>query len=329
MGNEGESIPVRTLAERVRALVPWLVCLATFGTGSFVLDGLERAIAVGAFSASCLGALVAMSQVRRAVLSMRSWMGDRESALSTFADDRAAAVARQFQWAVDELVRARAELRKVEAMRVHGEAQARSVLEKAREDDDELRAARETLGALDASELDVLRAKIEQIERAFQEEEHDRRVAERRARAAEQRVADLTRTLRLVATTVSAGGDGLAPDPARGAPLLLDWTLEYDGSGHSLRLRSTSDDVRPGKARILDATGRPLVESAGGRERHPADLLLRIPQSVSAAVESGDWSAFQLEVELDGVWHGAALVDRAQPVVDAELMQPRSLRVVS
>jgi hypothetical protein len=87
--------------------------------------------------------------------------------------------------------------------------------------------------------------------------------------------------------------------------------------------------VRPGKARILDATGRPLVESAGGRERHPADLLLRVPQSVSAAVESGDWSAFQLEVELDGVWHGAALVDRGQPVVDAEVMQPRSLRVVS
>jgi hypothetical protein len=329
MGNEGEPIPLRTLAERVRALLPWLVCLATFGTGAFVLDGLERAIAVGAFSASCFGALLAMSQVRRAVLSMRSWMGDRESALSTFADDRAAAVARQFQWAVEELVRARAELRKVEAMRVHAEAQARSVQENAREDDKELRAAREKLGALDATELDVLRAKIEQVERAFQEEEHDRRVAERRARAAEQRVADLTRTLRLVATTVSAGGDGLAPDAARGAALLLDWTLEYDGSGHSLRLRSTSADVRPGKARILDATGRPLVESAGGRERHPADLLLRIPQSVSAAVESGDWSAFQLEVELDGVWHGAALVDRAQPVVDAEVMQPRSLRVVS
>ena len=328
MGNEGESIPVRSLAERIRALVPWLVCLATFGIGAFVLDGLERAIAVGAFSASCFGALLAMSQVRRAVLSMRSWMGDRESALSTFADDRAAAVARQFQWAVEELVRARAELRKVDAMRVHAEAQARTVLEKAREDNEELRAAREKLGALDASELDVLRAKIEQIERAFQEEEHDRRVAERRARAAEQRVADLTRTLRLVASTVSAGGDGVASATPRSAPVVLDWTLEYDGSGHSLRLRSTSDDVRPGKVRILDATGRPVVESAGGRERHPADLLLRIPQSVSAAVESGDWSAFQLEVELDGVWQGAVLVNRAEPLVDAEVMQPRPFRVV-
>ena len=34
---------------------------------------------------------------------MRGWMGERESALSTFADDRAATVARQFQWAVEEL----------------------------------------------------------------------------------------------------------------------------------------------------------------------------------------------------------------------------------
>ena len=329
MGNEGESVPVRTFAVRVRVVAPWLVGLAAFGVGAIALDGFERALAVGAFSASCFGALLAMSQVRRAVVSMRSWMGDRENALSTFADDRAATVARQFQWAVDELVRARAELRKVDAMRAHAEAHARSVLEKARQDNEELRAAREKLGSLDASELDLLRAKIEQIEQAFQEEEHDRRVAERRARAAEQRVADLTRTLRLVATTVATGGDGAASTAARGAPLLLDWTLGYDASGHSLRLRSTVADERPSKARILDRTGRLVAESVGGRQRHPADLLVRIPQSVSVAVESGDWSAFGLEVELDGVWRGAALVDRAEPVIDDEVMQPRSLRVVS
>jgi hypothetical protein len=81
--------------------------------------------------------------------------------------------------------------------------------------------------------------------------------------------------------------------------------------------------------RIVDASGRPVVESAGGRQRHPGDLLLRIPESVSAAVESGDWSAFQLEVDLDGVWCGAVLVNRAEPLVDAEVMQPKPLRVVS
>jgi hypothetical protein len=329
MGNEGEAVPVRTLGERIRAVAPWLVCLATFGAGAIAFDGLERAIAVGAFAASCFGALLAMSQVQRAVLSMRSWMGDRESALSTFADDRAAAVARQFQWAVEELVRARADLRKVEAMRVHAEGHARTILERARQDNEELRAAREKLGSLDARELDVLRTKIEQIEHAFREEEHDRRVAERRARAAEQSVADLTRTLRLVATTVSAGGDVLASHAARSAPLSLEWTLEYDGSGHSLRLRSTLADVRPSKARILDASGRPVTETEGPRQRHPAELLLRIPLSVSAAVETADWSAFQLEVEVDDAWRGAVLVDRAEPVVDAEVMQPRSLRVVS
>src|SRR5438105_2892179 len=194
MGNEGDSLPAGTPGQRVRALVPWFVCLTILGVAAGALDGLERAIAVGAFSASCFGALLAMSQVDRAVLRMRRWMGDRENALSTFADDRAAAVARQFQWAVEELVRARAELRKVEAMRIQAEARAKAVAETARQDSDELRAARDKLGAMDASELDVLRAKIEQIEHAFQEEEHDRRIAERRARAAEQRVADLTRT---------------------------------------------------------------------------------------------------------------------------------------
>jgi len=329
MGNEGEPVPGRALDERVRALVPWLVCLATFGGGAIVLDGIERAIAVGAFSALCLGALLAMSQVRRAILSMRKWMGDRENALSTFADDRAATVARQFQWAVEELVRARADLRKVEGMRVEAEARARAAAEKARQDDEDLRAARERLGAMDASELDLLRSKIEQIERGFQEEEHDRRIAERRARAAEQRVADLTRTLRLVATTVSSSGEGLGSAAARSAPLTLDWTLEYDGSEHSLRLRATTADVRPRKARILDAVGRPVAESTGTRERRPAEVLLCVPQSVAAAVESGDWSAFQLEVEVDDVWRPGLLVDRAQPVIDIEVMRPRAFRVVS
>jgi hypothetical protein len=286
-------------------------------------------MAVGAFSASCIGALLAISQVRRAVSSLRSWMGARESALSSFADDRAATVARQFQWAVEELVRARAEFRRVDGMRVDAEERAKSIAESARQNGEDLRVLRERLAAMDPSGLEVLRAKIERIEQAFQDEERDRRSAERRAHAAEKRVADLTRTLRLVATTVAPAGDGIASRATPVEPIALDWTLEYDGSGHTLRVRSTSPDVRPNRVRIVDATGRLVVESTGIRQRHPAELTIRIPQSVAAAVESGNWSAFQLEVEVDDVWDSAVLVDRAEPVVDAEVMQPRSLRIVS
>jgi hypothetical protein len=260
---------------------------------------------------------------------MRSWTGEREGTLSTFADDRAAAVPRQFQWAVEELVRARAELRKVDVIRVGAEERAKSVADRARQKGEELRVAREKLGALDASQLDVLRAKIEHIEQAFQQEESDRRTAERRARAAEQRVADLMRTLRLVATTVSAGDEARPPRVTATTPLALDWTLEYNGSGHSLRLRSTSANVRPTHARILDATGRLVVESGAAGQRGTGDVMLRVPQSVAGAVETGDWSSFQLKVDVDEVWLGAALVVRTEAVVDTEVMQPRTLRVVS
>ena len=310
-------------------MAPWFVSLAVFGAGALTLDGVERAIAIGAFSASCLGALLAVSQLRRSVSLMRGWMGERESALSTFADDRAAAVARQFQWAVEELVSVRAELRKVEGMRVDAEHRATTAAAEARRDAEDLRVARENLEALDPSELELLREKLQHAEQAFQDEERDRRNTERRARAAEQRVADLTRTLRLVANTVSSGGDGISAREVPTGPLVLDWTLEYDGTAHSLRLRSTSPETRPSKARILDATGRPVAESASPRQRRPTQVVLRIPQSVAAAVESGDWSAFRLEVEVDEVWHGAVLVDRAQPVVDTDVMQPRAFRVVS
>jgi len=298
------------------------------GAGTITLDGVERAVAVGAFSASCLGALLAVSQLRRALSSMRRWMGERESALSTFADDRAAAVARQFQWAVEELVTVRAELRKVEGLRVEADGRAASAAAEARRDAEDLRIARANLGALDASELDLLREKLRRVEQAFQEEERDRRNTERRARAAEQRVADLTRTLRLVANTVSSGGEGLASRAIPSAPLTLDWTLEYDGTAHSLRLRSASVDTRPSKARILDATGRPVAVSVRARQRRPTQVVLRIPQSVAAAVESGDWSAFRLEVEVDDVWQGAVLADRAQPV-DAAPARQAAFRVVS
>jgi hypothetical protein len=310
-------------------MVPWLMSLGVFGAGAIVLNGVERALAVGAFAAACFGALLAVAQLGRALSSMRGWMGERESALSTFADDRAAAVARQFQCAVEELVSVRADLRKVEGMRVEAEERVASAVKEARRDAEDLRVARKNLEALDPSELELLREKLQQVEQAFQDEESDRRNIERRARAAEQRVADLTRTLRLVANTVSSGGEAIASRPTPTGPLTLDWTLEYDGSGHSLRLRSTSPDTRPSKARILDATGRPVAESANARQRRPAQVVLRIPQSVAAAVESGDWSAFRLEVEVDDVWHGAVLVDRGQPVIDTDVMQPRAFRVVS
>jgi hypothetical protein len=310
-------------------MVPWLICLAVFGAGAVTLDGVERAMAVGAFAASCIGALLAVSQLRRAVSAMRRWMGDRESALGTFADDRAAAVARQFQWAVEELVSVRAELRRVEGLRVQAEERSASALDEARRGSEDLRIAAEKLAAMDPSELDLLRSKLEDLEQTVRDEERDRRSAERRARTAEQKVTDLTRTLRLVANTVSSGGESLAPRASAIRPLTLDWTLEYDGSVHSLRVRSTSPDARPSKARILDATGRPVAESVTARQRRPAQVVLRIPQSVAAAVESGDWSAFRIEVEVDDVWHGAVLVDRAQPVVDSEVMQPRAFRVVS
>ena len=211
-------------------------------------------------------------------------------------------------------------------MRVQAEERAKNFARQVREDSDELRAAREKLAAMDASGLQILRTKIGQLGQAFQDEERDRRTAERRAREAEQRVADLTRTLRLVAATVSPAGDGVASRATPAEVISLDWTLEYDGTGHALRLRS---DLRPSKVRIVDATGRLVVESADTQQRHPPQLMIRIPQSVAAAVESENWSAFQVEVEVDDVWNGAALVDRAQPVIDAEVIQPRSLRIVS
>jgi hypothetical protein len=74
---------------------------------------------------------------------------------------------------------------------------------------------------------------------------------------------------------------------------------------------------------------RPVAESPTSRRRRPAQIALRIPQSVAAAVESGEWSAFRVEMEVDEIWHGAVLVDRAQPVVELRSPRQAAFRVVS
>jgi hypothetical protein len=162
--------------------------------------------------------------------------------------------------------------------------------------------------------VDLLRQRLEEAETALARQDQERRGAEKRARVAEQRAAELTRTLRLLASTV--GGDSGAGHATAAGPITLDWTLEYDGSSHSLRLRSVVPGLRPKAARILDAAGRPIAETSAARQRRPSQLVVRVPQSVAAAVESGDWSAFRLEVLIDELWRGAELVDRSERVGD-------------
>jgi hypothetical protein len=299
MGGDKELIWRRGPAERVRAIVPWLIAMGISAVLMFATDGVERAAAAGAFVATIAGVLVALTQSRAMISSMRRWLAQHETTLDTFADDRAAAVARQFQWAVEELVNVRAELRRTDALRVEAEQLATRVTEAANRDLDALRAARE---------------RLTQAASALRDEE-------RRRRSAEQRVEELTQTLELFASRVEMPVTEMSA-------LALDWTLEYDGTTHSLRLRSTRADLRPGAARILDASGRLVAESPAARQVQPAQLVMVIPQSVAAAVESGDWTAFALEVVIDGAWRSAVLVHRGMSETE-DRPQRAAFRIVS
>ena len=155
-------------------VIPWLLSLAIAGAGALSLDGIERAIAVGGFTAAAVGALLALTQLRRVVASLRTWMVGRENDLSTFADDRAAAVARQFAWAVNELVAARAELRRTDALRVKAEEIAASTAAEARRDAEELRIVRAKLAEVEADGLGARREQLEQAEAAVKHEERER-----------------------------------------------------------------------------------------------------------------------------------------------------------
>jgi hypothetical protein len=308
-------------------MVPWLAGIAIAGVMIVALDGVERAAGVGALIATIAGAFIAVTQSRIMVRSMRTWLRDRESTLSTFADDRAAAVARQFQWAVDELVNVRAELRRTDGLRVEAEQLATRLTEEAGGHAEELRIARERLAELDGSTIEALHQQLDRTRESLQDKERERNSAERRARLAEQRAAEVSRTLRVVLSTVGQQEPPVLVDEA--TPTLLEWTLEYDGSSHALRLRSAQRDLRPDRARIVDATGRTLAESPSTMLPHTGPIVMRIPHSVAAAVESGDWSAFQLEAEIDGAWRLAALVERGMAETEDRPQRVTALRIVS
>jgi hypothetical protein len=340
----------RSSAGRLLTLFPWLSILVVAAVSSYFLEAPERYFALGIAAGALAGAAFAWSHLRRTVRSLRRWMDKRESDLNTWADDRAAAVCRQFAWAVDELVAMRAELRRVDALRIEAEELAAKADGKTRRNTEELLVARQKIFELGAAESQVFGEKARESEAALQsaqnalrEEERRRKDTERRMRVAEHRVSELTQALRVVASTVASGTstEALASRQAGSTPVSFDWTLEYDGTAHSLRLRCTDADIQATKVRILDASGQPVAEASGparrartasGRARSTS-LVLRVPRSVAAAAESGDWSAFRLEAQVDDVWRGAVLVDRTAPVLEAQradaAKRPAPMRIVS
>src|SRR2546426_1066510 len=86
----------------------------------------------------------------------------------------AAAVARQFAWAVNELVAVRAELRRTDALRVKAEEIAASTAAEARRDAEELRIVRAKLAEVEADGLGARREQLEQAEAAVKHEERER-----------------------------------------------------------------------------------------------------------------------------------------------------------
>jgi hypothetical protein len=321
---------------RLIALGPWLLSLAIAGMAAIFGGGGVRAVAIGAALGLSVGLVCAGVGIRATARSMRGWMSERESELSVWSDDRAAALARQFDWAVAELVAVRAENRRVDLLRSEAELLAASASERADHQGQLLEAARARLTSRDptggAERLVQLESELRATELARQDEERERRAAERRAKTAQQQVADLARTLRKVAATATTHDGERTTQATSTEPVNLDWTLEFDGASRALRLRPSMPLIRLRRARILDTASVIVAETEPGRRARARDLVLTIPQSVAAAVESADWAAFRLEVLVGAAWAAAALVDRSAEASArsgrSPSLRPTELRVV-
>jgi hypothetical protein len=286
--------------------------LVAFGASTG--DPLQRVLGVGAFLGLAVGAVCAGVSVRATARSMGAWMRQREVELNAWSDDRANVVTRQFDWAVEELVALRVEIRRLDGLRIRAEEVAANASERAAATEQLLEAARGRIVSGVSDEDVEQRAKLE----------GELREAEYRARRAEERSAELVLTLQHV---VAASGARADQTVALAAPTVLDWTLQYDGTAHELRVHPTEQLVRINAVRLFGEDGTLAIES---RKRRGKDIAVRIPQAIAAAVEQAHWTSFRLEALVSGEWRRARLIDRREAAGDAAESAERrhGLRVV-
>lgn len=309
----------------LQAVFPWALSLAIALPLAAVFDGAIRQVAAGVCAGLTVGGLFAWGQQRGNGRRAAAHLLGREVELLRYAEDRATSVARQFSWAVDDLLQMRrvARDRDAKIQELSGElAEARSAIQLR---DRELAHATQKVFEVGLFDVDRERSRLIQMEqtgadirRELQRATDDNVQLTTDLAVAAGRIAALSGALRRITEVTSGAEHGAA------APGILEflWKLEWDGRENVLRVRLADQNLIAESARILD--GDTVIasqsEAASGEISIDHDRIagwqsLVVDDAIVGRFRRSDHEGLRFEFLVFGDWLVAA--PQAPPVLVA------------
>ena len=302
------------LDRRLQLVFPWALGLAIGIPMAAVFDGPIRSVAAGACGGFILGGMLAWAVQRSTSHRATAQLLDREVELLRYADDRAGTVARQFAWAIDDLLVARCTLRERDARLdelAEELAQTRSLAERR---DRELADATQKVFEVGLFDVDRMRAQMAELEQAATDlGEVRRRADEENTRvkaeldAATRRIAGLSGALRKI-NEVTSGAQQRGTEPEE---LSFRWKLEFDGKRNALRMKLLDERLAATAARVLEAeetiavseTTTPAagVPSASGDQLAGWQSLI-VNEAIAGRFRASSYSELRFQFLVEGQW---------------------------
>jgi hypothetical protein len=300
------------LDRSLQAVFPWALSLAIAIPLAWLFDGAVRLVLAGGAAGLVLAGAVSATQQRAASRRAASRLVTREADLLRLAEDRAASVARQFGWAVDDLLQARRTIRerdgRIAALQAEIAAARGAVAERERE----VAAARQKVFEVGLFDVDRERARVAELTRAADElraavarAEEENAGLRADAAAATRRAAELAATLRRINEVTQ----GAATRPVDPDPLAFRWKLEFDGRVDLLRLQAVDPELAATSARLYD--GDALI--AQQHEAASADAVLDhdraagwqslvLPEGIAERFRRAAFEGLRFELQVEGSW---------------------------
>ena len=310
----------------LQALFPWALTIAIGAPVAVIFDGLTRPIAAAFCAGVIMSGLFSWGLNRGTTKRAAAHLLGREVDLLQHAEDRAASVARQFGWAIDDLLSARAAVRDGDAKIVlAGEEVAvlRMVLEQR---DRDIAEANQKVFEVGLFDVDRERSRVSEMQEAAAEvrAEFDRvNLENEQLRSdvilAARRIEALSASLRHI-TEVATGRHAASREEPEPIPFL--WKLEFDGARNMLRVKPADDDVLATSARILDGhtiVARQIEAESGeasiDHDRSAGWQCLTVDEAVADRFRRADHLGLAFELRIDEEWRAAVPTSADRPRV--------------
>lgn len=310
----------------LQAIFPWLLMLAIGAPVAVIFDGLTRPIAAAFCAGVVLSGLFAWGLHRGTTRRAAAQLLGREVDLLQHAEDRAASVARQFEWAVDDLLFARSAVRDRDAKVTVVKEEVAVLRMVVEQRDRDIAEATQKVFEVGLYDVDLERSRLNEMQEAAADvrAEFDRVSGENEQLRSDvvlavRKIESLSASLRHI-TEVATGLHSTSEVEA--GPIPFSWKLEFDGARNVLRIKAVDDDLAATSARILQAgtiVARQSEAESGDasvdHDRSAGWQCLTIDEVIADRFRNADHDGLVFELRIDDEWRVAVPAPADRPRV--------------